>query len=1107
MKFYDQSRFRKPLAWNSGQIIRIMRLTILILITCLLQVSASTKAQKISLSEKNASLETIIRKIRSQTSYYFIGNTALIRKANPININVRDVSIEDALNRCFLNQPLAYSIVDKTVVIKTRTLLSLSEMMRQKLSIKGKVTDESGTSLPGASVKVEGTGETATTNTNGEFQIEVPGKDAVLLVSYVGYEVMRIKVEEGTVMNIRLKPQLRDLTEVVVVGYGTKRKSEISSAIASVNVNELSANASNNVSDALQGRVAGVAVESNSGAPGARASITIRGSSTLGSNGPLVVIDGMPFGSLDGLNPSDIQNIEVLKDAAAASIYGSRAAGGVILVTTKLGKKNSEPKIQLNGVYSSQSIPKRMSVLNGEQWTNLFNAQGGTFPAYNGTNTNWQDVIFRTAPVYKVNGDVTGGSEHFQYSLSGSYLNQQGTVEKTDFKTANFRAKSVYEKGRIKIGETFIYNRDNGRSLPAGNDQTHSVILSSLVLPPTIPVYDPSRPLGGWGGIVTGMKNLSNPLADLNAYNSQFNNSNITADVFAEVRLVDQLKYKVNAALSESRGFNNNYVFAYDDGNGKLALPSLSMGSGLSNSWLLEHTLNYDKKIGLHNISLLAGYTAQRDTTTYFNGNGNSLPNGTFNLGSATAGKNVGGEVGNVKRESLIGRVSYSYDSRYLISASIRRDGSSIFSSGYHYGVFPSVSAGWNISNEKFYSNSGILAFMSALKIRGSFGLLGNDQIGNYSTINGISNNLNFLAGNRMILGSIPSGSASPKDLKWEETKTVDAGVDATFFDNKLSLVFDWYHKTSSGVLLAVPIPLSAGISGTPTVNAGTVSNKGIELALDYANQAGDFNYRIGWNMSANRNKMTKITIGSGNQQFGDIQRAIVGSPLGSFFLIKTDGIFKSQAEIDAYKGPNGQKIQPNAAPGDLKFIDFNKDGLIDNNDQQNLGSPIPTFETGVSGNLSWKNFDLNLLVQGTFGNKIYNGGRYWLEAMNAYANLYTSVLDAWTPQNNNSNFPRFTLNDPNSNARGNSDRWLESGAFVRLKRIEVGYTLDANTLKKLNIGKVRGYLSAQNLFTFTGYKGYNPDLGNGGGPLSRGMDAGYYPLQRIISLGVNVTF
>ncbi|WP_316818217.1 TonB-dependent receptor [Pedobacter nyackensis] len=1085
-----------------------MRLTILILVTCLLQVSASTKAQRISLSEKNASLETIIRKIRNQSNYYFVGNTKLIRQAKLIDISVKNVTIEDALNQCFANQPLMYSIIDKTVVIKTKTVLSPTQIAEQKVPVKGKVMDQNGMGLPGASVKIEGSSVTASTNAKGEFEIEAPNKEAFILVSYVGYEVSRLKVEEGAFMNIRLKPQLRDLSEIVVVGYGTKLKSEISSSISSVNVSQLSANASNNVSDALQGRVAGVSVESNNGTPGAKASITIRGSSTLGANGPLVVIDGMPFGSLDGLNPADIQNIEVLKDAAAASIYGSRAAGGVILVTTKLGRKNTEPTIQVNGVYSSQSIPKRMPVLNGEQWTKLFNSLGGTtFPAYNGTSTDWQEAIFRTAPIYKVNGDVTGGSEHFQYSLSGSYLNQQGTVEKTDFKATNFRAKSVYEKGRIKIGETFIYNRENGRSLPAGNDQTHSVILSSLVLPPTVPIYDPKRPLGGWGGIVTGMKNLSNPVADLHSFDNQFNSSSITADIFAEIRLVDQLKYKVNAGLSESRGFNNNYVFAFDDGNGKQALPSLSMGSGLSNSWLLEHTLSYDKKIGLHNISLLAGYTAQRDTTTSFNGSGKQLPNGTYNLGSATTDKNVGGSLGDVRRESLIGRVSYSYDSRYLISASIRRDGSSIFASGYRYGVFPSVSAGWTLSNEKFYSASGISAFMNYLKFRGSYGLLGNDQISNYSTINGIRSNLNFLTDAGMVLGSIPSGNASPADLEWEETKTIDAGLDAAFFNNKLSLVFDWYKKESTGVLLAVPIPLSTGTGGAPIVNAGTVSNKGIELSLDYADQAGDFNYRIGWNMSANRNKMTAITIGSGKQQFGDIQRAVVGSPLGSFFLIKTDGLFKTQAEIDNYKGPNGQKIQGNAAPGDIKFVDFNNDGIIDNNDQQYVGSPIPTFETGVSGSLSWKGLDLNLLVQGTFGNKIFNGGRYWLESMNAYANLFTTVLDAWTPQNSGSSFPRFTLNDPNLNARENSDRWLESGAFVRVKRIEVGYTLDANTLKNLNVGKVRGYVSAQNLFTFTDYKGYNPDLGNGGGPLSRGRDGGYYPLQRIISLGVNVTF
>jgi len=1106
MKFYDQFRF-KLLALNSGQIIRIMRLTILILVTCLLQVSASTKAQKISLSEKNASLETIIRKIRSQTSYYFIGNTDLIRKANLINISVKNASIEDALNQCFLNQPLAYSIVDKTVVIKTRNILSLSQLIGQKILIKGKVTDENGASLTGASVKVEGTEIAATTNQNGEFQVDVPDNGAILLVSYVGYEVVRIKVQEGTVMNIRLKPQLRDLTEVVVIGYGTKRKTEITSSIASVNVNELSANASNNVTDALQGRVAGVSIESSTGAPGSKSNITIRGTGTLGSNGPLVVIDGMPFGSLDGLNPSDIQNIEVLKDAAAASIYGSRAAGGVILVTTKLGRKNTEPKVQFNAVYSSQSIAKRMDVLNGEQWTKLLNSVGGNFPAYNGTNTNWQEEIFRNAPIYKANADVTGGSEHFQYSLSGSYLNQKGTIIKTDFNSANFRAKSLYEKGRVRIGQTFIYNKTGERTLPPGGDQSHSNILSALIVPPTVPVYNPANLPGGWGGVNSGMKNLSNPVAILNSSDYRNNNSSVTADVFAEIRLIDQLKYKINGAISESRGFGNNYDYAYNDGNVILAKPRLGQSSGVSSSWLLEHTLSYDKKIGLHNISVLAGFTAQKDTSNYFNANANNLPNGVYSFGSEKSNQSVGGDLADVRRESLIGRVSYSYDSRYMISGSIRRDGSSKFGEGYYYGVFPAISAGWNISNEKFYGNSGISAFMNSLKIRGSIGLLGNDQIPNYSTVNGISNNLNFATNGGVIVGSIPSGNASPRNLRWEESKSVDAGLDATFLNGKMSLVFDWYNKTAKGVLLAVPIPLSTGISGTPTVNAGTINNKGIELALDYSDAAGDFSYKIGWNMTTMRNRMTAITIGSGNQEFGDIERAKVGNPIGSFFLIKTDGIFKTQAEIDAYKGADGQKIQPNAAPGDIRFVDFDKNGKIDNNDQQYTGSPIPTLETGIAATLGWRNFDFNLLVQGVFGNKIYNGGRIWTEQMTAYTNLSTSVLNAWTPENSSSSFPRFTLADVNLNSRGNSDRWLENGAYVRVKRLELGYTVAEDIAKRLNVGKIRAYLSGQNLFTFSKYKGYNPDLGNDGNPLRRGFDSGGYPLQRIVSVGLNVSF
>lgn len=1091
----------------------IMQINLISIFTflALLQVHGKSSGQ-IFLNERNAPLEKILKSIEKQTGFVFFYDDADVRNTR-VSVKVNDVSIERALFESFKDSKLTYKINEKDIMIRKKgsannevsTHISLLSE-QQSIQITGRVVDGAGKPLAGVSVLVKGTKQGTSTDGDGRYQISVNSTKAVLQFSFIGHMTKEMQVGDSRILNVQLIETNANLDDVVVVGYGTKRKSDITSAIASVDVSELSANASNNVTDALQGRIAGVSIESNGGAPGAGSSIVIRGSGTLGSNAPLVVIDGMPFGSLDGLSPSDIQNIEVLKDAAAASIYGSRAAGGVVLVTTKLGRKNSDPKIQLNGVYSTQSIPKRMSVLNSEQWVELFNAQGGTFTT-GGNNTKWQDEIFRTAPIYKFNADVTGGSNNFLYSLSGGYLDQQGTIIKTNSKSANFRAKSVYEKGRVKIGETVIYNRNTGRSLPPGGDQSHSNIRSALIMPGSVPVYDPANAYGGWGRIVTGMKNMSNPVAVLNANDNQYSSSSLTATIFAEVRLVDELKYKINAALSEDRGFGNNYLYAYDDGNAKLEQPKLSQNSGFSNSWLLEHTLSYDKKFGAHDISLLAGFTAQRDTSNSFNASGNNLPNGIYTFGSGASGQSVGGGASATTRESIIGRVSYGYDSRYLISASIRRDGSSIFPSGYQYGVFPSVSAGWNVSNEEFYRNSSLANFMNSFKVRGSYGLLGNDRIGNYSTVNGIINHLNFLTNGGMIKGSIPSGTASPQNLKWEETKTVDFGVDASFLKNRLSLIADWYSKTSSGVLLAVPIPPSSGINGTPTVNAGEVNNRGIEIALDYRDQVGDFNYRVGWNMSTIRNRMTAITIGSGEQQFGNLERAIVGYPLGSFFLIKTDGIFKSQEEVNAHKGPNGQLLQPNAAAGDIRFVDYNNDGIIDDADQQFVASPIPSLETGLTAGLGWKNFDMNLLVQGTFGNKIYNETRIWMEKTNEYTNLSTAILDSWSPQNSSSDFPRFSLADPNLNARGNSDRWLETGSYVRIKRLEFGYTLDQYLADKINVGTARFYLSGQNLFTFSKYKGYNPDLGNGGNPLSRGSDAGIYPLQRIISLGLNVTF
>lgn len=1090
----------------------VMNLTAILLLTVSLQVSAgSVLSQTVSLSGKNVSLEKVFKVIKKQTGYDFWYESKLVKQAKKVDIFAVDAPLEQVLNTCFRDQPLlTYSIIEKTVVVKPRANIdALENNPLPPVEVKGVITGENGRPLDGASVKLKGAEKGTTTDVNGNFVLDLPSAGGVLVISYVGYETTEVKVSRSTSLQINLKLSDSKTEEIVVVGYGTQKRKEVSGAVASVKVGELSANASNNLSSALQGRVAGVSVESNGGSPGSGLSITIRGSSTLGNNNPLVVIDGIPFGSLDGLNPSDIQSIDILKDASAANIYGARAAGGVIMVTTKTGRKNTAPKIQFNAVYGQNSIPKRISVMNSAQITKMFNDNGGAYPEANGVNTNWQDEIFRTAPNFKANIDLTGGSENFLYSLSGSYLKQTGAVIHSDYSNVNFRIKSVYEKGRVKVGETFIYNKAGGRDYAGGSaDQTHSSIITSLVASPTVPVYDETNANGGWGMRPAALKNLTNIVAFLDATRNNSNNASIILDAFAEVRLFDQLKYRLNVGYSTYRGYQNNYQNPYSDGSTTITKPQTNMGSSMSNQWLVENILSYEKTIGIHHFSAMVGYSAQKDSSNGFGVTAYYPALGLYGISAATSWDKPSGSTQSSSRTSQFGRVTYSYDSRYSVYASLRQDASSIFDPAYNKGVFYGISGAWDVSNEAFFKGSSLSKVIDYLKIRGGVGTLGNDRISLYTTQALLRTNLNFLTDGGMIIGSIPSGAQSPKNLTWEESNTTNIGFDANLLDNRLSIVFDWFKKSSKGVLLSVPIPLSTGINGAPPVNAGNINNNGIELSINYGERKKDWSYNIGWNMSAIKNKMVAVTIGSGNQQFGDLQRGIVGYPLGSFFLIKNLGTFKTQQEVDSYTGHSGNKIQPNAQPGDLKFEDYNNDGIIDNNDQQYVGSPIPTFETGLSGNASWKNFDINLLLQGVFGNKIYNGPRYWIEKMNEYTNFSSDALNAWSTTNSNSNFPRFILADPNLNARQNSDRWLEDGSYVRLKRIELGYTLSqAFTKNRLGIERARIYVSAENLFTITKYNGFNPDLGNGGNPLSRGNDWGGYPIQRAVMAGLTVSF
>ncbi|WP_158267108.1 TonB-dependent receptor [Chitinophaga niastensis] len=1082
-----------------------MKLAAFLLLVLAMQVSATGYSQKLTLNMRNVTLSRVFKEIRKQTGFTFFYNTEMLQQADKVSVQVEQADLEDVLGKCLLNKKLNYSIVDNTIILSVKTTGQESPKPVANISVFGKITDAlTGEALSGASVKLKGSAKGTSTDANGNYTLQLPDGGGVLIISYIGYESAEKSVTQAGALDIALKQKAVQTEELVVVGYGTQKRKDVTGAVSSVRMSSLSANVSKNISSAIQGRVPGVSVESASGAPGAGLIITIRGMSTLGNNAPLYIVDGVFVSSIDGVSPNDVESIEILKDAATASIYGSRAANGVVLITTKGGRKESAPKLEIDSWFGVQSIPKRMSLLNGEQWTKLMSDNITGIPAYNGVNTNWQNAIFRQATITRTNINFSGGSKDFTYSLSGGYLKENGTMVHTDYAAANFRIKTQYEKGRLKIGETVMIKRGITDNSPGGGDQTHSLVGSALMMPATVPVYDPTQDMGGYGRRPTFMKNLSNPIARLETINNKATDLSLLANAFVEVKLIEGLKYKFNVGLTEGLGSTRLYSGVYNDGNNGNAIPDLAESTSKNDSWLVENTLNYSKKLGKHSIDALAGYTAQKNISSGFSASRDDLPLGTSVLGAGTATTQKNDGSANVSTiVSAFGRIMYSYDSKYLFTASVRRDGSSRFAQDYQYGAFPSLSVGWNMHNENFFS--GLRNVVSNLKLRGSWGVLGNQEIGNYLTQNSINSGINYVQGGVLWPGATVSSFASPTDLSWEQTKITNVGVDAGFLDNKLFFILDVFNKKTTGVLLNVPFPLSVGKTGSPTLNAGVIQNKGYEVSLEYADKKGDLNYRVGLNFSHIENKMTAINIGSGNQEFGGISRAKVGYPIGSFWVVATDGIFNSDEEIKAHS-KGGTAIQPNAQPGDIRFVDYNHDGKIDNQDEQYLGSPFPSMTMGFSTNLSYKGFDLNLFIEGVTGNKIYNARRKWMEKMNEVTNFSTAVLNAWTPTNH-SDFPRFTLSDPNNNNRENSNRWLEDGSYLRFKRLEIGYSVPKSLTGKWGIDRIRVFGSVENLFTITKYKGYNPDIG--GGALSRGVDNSWdaYPLSRTILFGLHLTF
>lgn len=1008
-------------------------------------------------------------------------------------------------------------------------IFSILSYAQQPITVKGTVTDPNDYPLIGAAVSVVGTSAGVITDINGNYSIKVSPNQS-LKFSYVGYQEQTVNVNGRNTIDIVLE-EGQQLDEVIVIGYGTAKKSNISGAVSSVSAKELQGDIARSTASALQGKVAGVNVTTIGGQPGSGMNITIRGIGSINNtNTPLYVIDGV-YGDINMVDPADIASMEVLKDASAAAIYGSRAANGVILITTKGGRKEMKATVSANVFTGVQSVTNKLDVMNGDQWSKFllknYYADPSAAPEIlrtwnGGAGTNWQDEIFRTAPVTKATIGVNGGSKTATYSLSGGYLNQKGILKTTGYESFNIRAKGGFSflDDHLRLGTTILIKTWT-------KDYDDFRITDALRQNSLVPVYDETNAVDGHGRLDESFKNIDNPVGHLDMYDYSRTGLDLLINAYAEVDLwLKGLKYKLNVGINKNNYNDSQWIGKYNwQTQCKNDNPRLNENAYWEDQWLIENTLHYDNTFGKNNISALLGYSAQEFKSKSLNAYRQGFMDGA--PPTLDAAPNTGMTNSGSRQESalvsLFGRVMYSFDERYMLSASIRRDGSSRFAKGHQYGWFPSISVGWNIANEAFFENA--KEVVNELKLRGSYGVLGNQEIGNYKTQPTLTSGLNYMQGwdgkQTSWQGMIPNASwVSPEDLTWEQSKTWDIGLDVSVFNGKLSFTADYYNRRTEDLLLSISMAGNSGLKGSPTMNAGTIENKGLELSINHRNTIGDVYYYVGLNASTISNEVKEVTLGNvqeyggyNPQGEGTVTWTKVGYPIGGFFLTKTDGIFQNQEEIKAHN-KNGQLIQPKAEPGDIRFVDYNGDGKISSDDKQYCGTPFPKWTLGFRAGGEWKGIDLNLFFDGSFGNKIYNYTRARMESTNELNNYGASVLNSWTKENPNTNMPRYAKKDTNGNYSRWTDRWLEDGSYFRLKTLELGYTLPKTFTNKFKVGNLRIYTAMDNLFTITNYTGYSPDLGanddmmgGGSGIMTSGCDHGRYPLARTISFGLQLDF
>ena len=1006
-------------------------------------------------------------------------------------------------------------------------------------TLQGTVTDEAGKPVQAASVVIKKTLKGTTTDKNGVFSISASPGD-VLVITSLGFAGKEITVGNESNVVVSLTPSNSELTEVVVTGYGTQKRTAVTGAITTISnktINELPVVS---VQEALQGRVPGLQV-TNNGSPGTSPLVTIRGISSITyASNPLYVIDGFPTGNLSTFDTRDIESVDVLKDASAAAIYGSRATNGVIMITTKKGKRDGALHVSLNSYYGIQNVTERLSLLNPSQFDQYAIAYRGSAvgrrmdpwlnrPIYDGAATtygnnvtDWQDAYFKQGSMTQTNIGLSGGNDVSRFYASAGFLDQIGTTPTVGYRRYNFRINSEHKISNIFTFGENLYTAYSDQAYDNNETGTRSNLVNVIKMMPYMPVYDPTTG-GGYRGVnsVLDGGDPTNPIEDAKLKNpGNRTGLKILGTAYVEVNFTKWLKFRSTFGIDYSNGLDYRFSPIFNDSGtiaGSSAIQAtITNNRSISTVQLYTQQLTFDKNFGNHHVNAIAVYEYQGQKTRNENASGNQASNKLTTLNNAS---NISAQtlVGENSIISYIGRVNYDFKGKYLLSGAIRRDGLSVWAPGNKWQTFPSGSIGWRIDQEDFMRNK---TKISELKLRAGYGITGLNGtiLGNYPWLVSVSSNSAYFPfGNTLTSGPASSIQAlGNPDLNWEKTKQINIGLDLGLLNNAITLSAEYYQRKTDNLILAVPVAPSLGFLTTNVnQNVASMRNNGFELQLGYNDRQGDFTWNATGNLSIISNKVLSLAEGVPNIEAGsdvdltegyNVTNTAPGHAVQSYYGWVVEGIFQDSADIFKHAK------QSAAGPGDLKFKDLDGSGTIDNNDRTFLGSFIPDFTYSLNISANYKNFGLTVFLQGVQGNKIYNALRTTTEGMVRFFNAGTRVLDAWTPSHTNTDVPRAESSDPNQNARP-STRFLEDGSYLRVKNIMLNYNVPGHALQSITNGIVKNfniYISAQNILTFTNYSGYDPEVGNrapGSSSLTNGIDYAIYPQPKAYQVGINVNF